>query len=189
MSDDTTLPPPRWSRGTPRILLRIGIGRSWTSRHTEKAPLPGLEAEYDERDLERWRASMLAAGSTSSSPRPGSIARSAVEPELDMQPPPPPPNRVRGVHIATDDKAELARLHSLADQPELRFLLLRPSYIWCAHCTRLWCGGRLVHGNAAGAGLLARPAFLTYIACTGSQPTHSPATARALPALTTQPTL
>lgn len=86
----------------------IRAGRSWTPRRAEKAPLPGLEAEYDERDLERWRASRLIASSSSTSPRRKSIARSAVAPEL---------GRVRGVHIATDDKAELARLHSFADQP------------------------------------------------------------------------
>ena len=95
----------------------LGIGHSWTPRRVEKAPLPGLEAEYDERDLERSRASGLAAGSTSTSPRPRSIARPANESELDMQLP-PLQSRVHGVHIATDDKAELARLHSLADQPD-----------------------------------------------------------------------
>jgi hypothetical protein len=118
LSDETAL------RGAPTVEgytsnppAYLGMGRSWTSRHTEKAPLRGLEAEYDERDLERWRASRLVAGSTSSSLRPRSIARSAVELELGVQPP-PSPSRAHRVHIATDDKAVLAQLHSLADQPD-----------------------------------------------------------------------
>jgi len=96
----------------------LGMERSWTPRRDGKAPLPGLEAEYDERDLERWRASRHVPSCSSSSPRlRSSIVRSAVEPELETRPP-PRPRRVHGVHIATDDKAELARLHSLADQPD-----------------------------------------------------------------------
>ena len=116
-SDDTALRCAATVSGyTSNPPAYLGTGRSWTSRHAEKAPLPGLEAEYDERDLERWRASMLAAGSTSSSPRPRSIVRprSAIEPEQPL----PSLNRVHRVHIATDDKAALARLHSLADQPD-----------------------------------------------------------------------
>ena len=117
LSEDTALPSAPTVEGyTSKPPAYLGTGR-WTSRHIEKAPLPGLEADYDERDLERWRASRLAAGSTSSSPRPSSIARSAVEPELRMHPP-PSPSHMHGVHVATDDKAVLARLHSLADQPD-----------------------------------------------------------------------
>ena len=118
VSDDTALQRAPTVEGyTSNPPAYLGIGRSWALRHTEKAPLPGLEAEYDERDLERWRASTLVAGSTSSGPRPRSIVRSTIEPELDIRPP-PLLNRVHGVHIATDDKAVLARLHSLADQPD-----------------------------------------------------------------------
>jgi len=118
VGDDTALrraPTFEGYTSNPPAYLRIGT--SCTSRQTEKAPLPGLEAEYDERDLGRWRASRLAASSSSSRPRPRSIAPSAIEPELDT-PPPPSLNRVHGVHIATDDKTALARLHSFADQPD-----------------------------------------------------------------------
>ena len=115
-SDDTVRCAAMVSGYTSNPPAYLGTGRSWTSRHTEKAPLPGLEAEYDDRDLELWRASMLAAGSTSSSARPRSVTRPRSVIELEQ--PPPSLNRVHRVHIATDDKAALARLHSLADQPD-----------------------------------------------------------------------
>lgn len=115
-SDDIALQPPQTVEGyASNPPAYLGIGNSWTPRHVEKAPLPGLEAEYDERDLERLRVSGLIASPTNARPRP--IARSALESELDMQPP-PLQGRMYGVHIATDDKAALARLHSLADQPD-----------------------------------------------------------------------
>jgi hypothetical protein len=120
-NDPTTPPSPTVEGHTSKPPAYRGEGGRRTLRGTEKAPLPGLEAEYDERDLNQWRASRPAADSTSVGVRSRSRARSTVEPELDVQSPPPLTTHVRRMHIATDDKAELARLRSLSDQPDTPF--------------------------------------------------------------------
>lgn len=95
-------------------------------RQPEKAPIRGLEPEYDERDLAAYR-SRISRRPSHHSERTAELTLDAEIPEVV---PPFDTPRIAGssriaagatrqAHVATDDKHVLERLRTMADEPSL----------------------------------------------------------------------